>query len=55
MLAWVIPAMWAAMRTLAFILQLVGLVSLMGFGFIGLMKITDKVLEEATEGNEDQV
>ena len=51
MLAWVIPAMWAAMRTLAFILQLVGLVGLMGFGFIGLMQITDKILEEA-EGNE---
>lgn len=46
-----IPTMWAAMRTLAFILQLVGLVGLMGFGFIGLMKITDKILEEA-EGNE---
>lgn len=56
MLAWVIPAMWAAMRTLAFILQLVGLVGLMGFGFIGLMKITDIILEEATEGyDEDHI
>lgn len=55
MLAWVIPAMWAAMRTLAFIFQLVGLVGLMGFGIIGLMKITDKILEEASEGNEDHL
>jgi len=58
MLAWVIPAMWAAMRTLAFILQLIGLVGLMGFGFIGLMKITDRILdfEEATEGyDEDHI
>jgi len=56
MLAWVIPTMWAAMRTLAFILQLVGLVGLMGFGFIGLMKITDKTFEEASEGyDEDHV
>jgi len=56
MLAWVIPTMWAAMRTLAFILQLVGLVGLMGFGFIGLMKITDKIFEEASEGyDEDHV
>ena len=56
MLAWVIPTMWAAMRTLAFILQLVGLVGLMGFGFIGLMKITDIIFEEATEGyDEDHV
>ena len=56
MLAWVIPTMWAAMRKLAFILQLVGLVGLMGFGFIGLMKITEIILEEATEGyDEDHV
>lgn len=56
MLAWVIPAWEAAMRTLAFILQLVGLVGLMGFGFIGLMKITDIILEEATEGyDEDHI
>lgn len=55
MLAWVIPFMWAAMRTLAFILQLVGLVGLIGFGFIALVRITDKILEEATEGNEDHV
>ena len=51
-----IPTMWAAMRTLAFILQLVGLVGLMGFGFIGLIKITDLILEEASEGyDEDHV
>ena len=51
-----IPTMWAAMRTLAYILQLVGLVGLMGFGFIGLMKITDIILEEASEGyDEDHV
>ena len=56
MLAWVIPAWEAAMRTLAFILQLVGLLGLVGFGFIGLMKITDIILEEATEGyDEDHV
>ena len=56
MLERMIPTMWAAMRTLAFILQLVGLVGLMGFGFIGLMKITDIILEEATEGyDEDHV
>ena len=54
MLAWVIPTMWAAMRTLAFILQLVGLLGLVGFGFIGLVHITDKILEEA-EGNEDRI
>lgn len=51
MLEWVIPTIWAAMRTLAFILQLVGLVGLVGFGFIGLMKFTDKLLEE--EGNHE--
>ena len=51
-----IPLMWAAMRTLAYILQLVGLVGLMGFGFIGLKKITDIILEEATEGyDEDHI
>ena len=55
MLEWVIPAMWAAMRTLAFILQMVGLVGLIGFGIVGLMRITDKILEEAMEGNEDHV
>ena len=55
MLAWVIPTMWAAMRTLAFILQLVGLVGLMGFGFIGLVHITDKILEEAEGYDEDHV
>lgn len=49
---WMIPAMWAAMRTLAFILQLVGLLGLMGFGIIGLIKVTDKIYEEAIEGNE---
>lgn len=50
-----IPTMWAAMRTLAFILQLVGLVGLMGFGFIGLVHITDKILEEAEGYDEDHV
>ena len=56
MLAWVIPAWEAAMRTLAFILQLVGLLGLVGFGFIGLMRITDIILEEASEGyDEDHV
>ena len=55
MLAWVIPAWEAAMRTLAFILQLVGLLGLMIFSIIGLVHITDKIIEEATEGNEDQV
>ena len=54
MLAWVIPAWETAMRTLAFILQLVGLLGLVGFGIIGLVHITDKILEEA-EGNEDSV
>lgn len=55
MLAWVIPTMWAAMRTLAFILQLVGLLGLVGFGFIGLVHITDKILEEAEGYDEDHV
>ena len=54
MLAWVGPTMWAAVRTLAFILQLGGLVGLMGFSFIGLMNIMNKILEEASAGNEDQ-
>ena len=49
-----IPQMWAAMRTLAYILQLVGLLGLIGTGFMVLMNITDTILE-ATEGNEDPV
>lgn len=42
-MAWVIPAMWAAMRALAFILQLVGLLGLMGLGLIGLWNMTDAI------------
>ena len=53
MLKWVIPTMWAAMRTLAFILQLVGMAGLTGFGIIGLTRLTDRIIEEA-EVNEDQ-
>jgi len=49
-----IPQMWAAMRTLANILQLVGLLGLIGTGFMVLMSITDTILE-ATEGNEDPI
>lgn len=49
-----IPQMWAAMRTLANILQLVGLLGLIGTGFMVLMNITDTILE-ATEGNEDPI
>lgn len=53
MLEWVIPTTWAAMRVLAFTLQLIGLLGLMGIAFIGLMKITDRILE-VQDGNEDQ-
>ena len=49
-----IPLMWAAMRTLAYILQLAGLLGLIGAGFMVLMNITDTILE-ATEGNEDPI
>ena len=49
-----IPQMWAAMRTLAYILQLVGLIGLIGTGFLVLMSVTDTILE-ATEGNEDPI
>ena len=49
-----IPLMWATMRTLAYILQLAGLLGLMGAGFMVLMNITDTILE-ATEGNEDPI
>lgn len=55
MLVWVIPAMWAAVRTLAFILQLIGLLGLMGFGFIGLVHITDKIMDEIEENEQDQI
>lgn len=52
MLAWVEPAMWAFMRGLAFIMQLVGLLGLIVIGFALLVNLTDRIIEE--EGNEDQ-
>lgn len=52
MLAWVIPAMWELTRMLAFIFQLIGLLGLMAFCFIGLIAFADKILE-MTENDED--
>ena len=45
MMLWVEPMMWALCRMLAFTMQLVGLLGLMGYALIGLMYITDKILE----------
>lgn len=47
---WVIPVMWAVMRTLAFIFQLVGLGGLI---VIALALMFNKLFEE--EGNENQL
>lgn len=52
MLVWVIPAMRELTRMLAFILQLVGLLGLLAFAFIGMNAIADKILE-VTEDDED--
>lgn len=49
MLVWVIPAMWALTRILAYIFQLIGLLGLLGFGLIGLNAITDRILEEGAD------
>ena len=46
-----IPTMWAAMRTLAFILQLVGVLGVIVAGTITLTEITESISEEA-KGNE---
>lgn len=45
MMQWVEPFMWALCRVLAYVLQLVGLLGLMGFALIGLVNITDKLSE----------
>jgi len=50
MLAWVIPAIWAALRRLAFILQLVGVLGVIVGGIMTLTDIAEIILE-ATEGN----
>lgn len=52
MMKFMIDMMWFYCRLMGDICTTIGLAGLMGFGIIGLMKITDKILEEATEGNE---
>ena len=52
MLTWVEPAMWALIRGLAFIMQLVGLLGLIVIGFALMNHMIDRLIEE--EGNENQ-
>ena len=51
MLAWVVPFIWASLRVLAFVLQLIGLLGVITaivVGItIGVRAITNKILEEA--------
>ena len=53
MLAWVIPAIWAALRTLAFILQLVGVLGVIVGGIMALMDISEFILEVAEDGESE--
>lgn len=50
MLAWVIPATWEAMKVLAFILQLVGVLGLIAGCIMALMDISEFILEVSEDG-----
>jgi len=46
MLKWVEPFMWAYIRVIAFWLQLVGCIGLIGFMVVGLDNAMNKLVEE---------
>ena len=54
MLTWVTPFIWASLGALANALQLIGLLGVIGGGAIGIMSITNKILEEAEHEDELQ-
>lgn len=54
MLLWVEGFMWGLSRVLATIFQTVGVLGLLVSGFIGLIKLSERILDFAEEGDFDE-